>query len=143
VLYLVLPLTSMQRGGEAVQLSRHSETTFAKKTLGALDTRGTNMDHALYSLIEPIVIFGTLLGTAFGVKLLIWGKGPIKQIRRPAETPELTQRVADLEDRLEQSNEVIAHQAELLDEMVERVDFTERMLTRQRNGQPKGLEGPG
>jgi hypothetical protein len=100
------------------------------------------MDPALYELIEPAVIFGTLLGTAFGVKLLIWGRGPIRRVRSAEENPALTQRIAELEDQLEQSNEVIRHQAELMDDVLERVDFTERMLTRQREEQPKGLGGP-
>ena len=101
------------------------------------------MDPALYDLIEPAVIFATLLGTAFGVKMLIWGKGPIRRGRPPEGNSALTQRIAELEDHLEQSNEVIRHQAELLDDVIERVDFTERMLTRHREEQPKGLGGPG
>jgi hypothetical protein len=98
------------------------------------------MDPALYSLIEPAVIFGTLLGTAFGVKMLIWGKGPIKRVRGAGEQPALTARIAELEDRLEQSNDVIAHQAALLDDVVERVDFTERMLTRHKEGERRALD---
>jgi len=100
------------------------------------------MDPALYNLIEPVIIFATLLGTAFGVKLLIWGKGPIKRVRRAEEQPALASRIAELEDRLEQSNEVIAHQAELLDDVIERVDFTERMLTRYKEGERRALESP-
>jgi len=100
------------------------------------------MDPALYDLIEPAVIFATLLGTAFGVKLLVWGKGPIKRVRRDEEQPVLAARIAELEERLEQSNEVIAHQAELLDDVIERVDFTERMLTRQNDGERRALESP-
>ena len=100
------------------------------------------MDPHLYSLIEPAVVFATLLGTAFGVKFLIWGKGPIRRVRGTEATPALEQRVAELEERLEQSNDVIAHQAELLDEVIERVDFAERVLTKQKHETPKGLKSP-
>ena len=100
------------------------------------------MDPALYDLIEPAVIFGTLLGTAFGVKLLIWGKGPIKRVRRAEEQPALASRIAELEDRLDQSNDIIAHQAELLDDVLERMDFTERMLTQHKDGERRALESP-
>jgi hypothetical protein len=100
------------------------------------------MDPALYHLLEPAVVFATLLGTAFGVKLLIWGKGPIKRVRRAEEHPALASRITELEDRLEQSNDVIAHQAEMLDEVLERMDFTERMLTRHKDGERRALENP-
>jgi uncharacterized coiled-coil protein SlyX len=100
------------------------------------------MDPILYDLLEPVVIFATLLGTAFGVKLLIWGKGPIRRIRRSEDDPAPAQRITELEDRVERSNDVIAHQAEQLDELNERLDFTERMLTRQRAEPPKALDGP-
>jgi hypothetical protein len=100
------------------------------------------MDPALYNLLEPAVIFATLLGTLFGVKLIIWGKGPMRRLRRAEADPALMERIAELEERLAQSDEVIAHQAALLDEVIERVDFAERMLTRQRNDRPLGLEGP-
>jgi hypothetical protein len=119
-----------------------AETSSGIATLIDQDTRGTEMDPALYNLIEPAVVFATLLGTAFGVKLLIWGKGPIKRARAAEENPALAQRVAELEDQLEQSNEVIRHQAELMDDVLERVDFAERMLTRHKEEQPKGLGGP-
>jgi len=99
------------------------------------------MDPILVDLLEPAVVFATLLGTAFGVKLLIWGKGPIKKVRQPEVTAELSDRVSELEERLEQSNDVIAHQAELLDEVIERVDFSERLLARYKDEPPKGLAG--
>lgn len=100
------------------------------------------MDPVLLEFIEPAFVFATLLGTAFGVKLLIWGRGPIKRVRRNEATPALEQRMAELEERLEQSNEVIAHQAELLDDVIERVDFAERVLTKQKHETPKGLKSP-
>lgn len=100
------------------------------------------MNPMLFELLEPAVVFATLLGTAFGVKLLIWGKGPIRRVRRGEESAALAERIAELEERLEQSNEMVANQAALLDDVIERVDFAERMLTRQRNEQPKRIEGP-
>ncbi len=100
------------------------------------------MDPQLYDLIEPTVIFATLLGTAFGVKLLIWGKGPIRGLRRPPEQDGLEQRVAELEERCEQWSELAARQADQLEDLHERLEFTERMLTRQRSETPQALRNP-
>lgn len=99
------------------------------------------MDAYMVDLLEPIIVIGSMLGLAFGVKLLVWGKGPLRQIRRGG-SPALEQRVAELEERSEQSSELMAQQAELLEELVERLDFAERMLTRQRADEPKALENP-
>lgn len=100
------------------------------------------MDPALYNLIEPAMVFATLLGTAFGVKLLIWGRGPIKPLRRTGENPALEQRVMELEERLERSDRVIDDQSEQIDDLIERLDFAERLLTRQRAEQPRALNSP-
>jgi hypothetical protein len=100
------------------------------------------MDAYLFELLEPAVVFATMLGAAFGVKLLVWGKGPIRRRRLRPEDPVLEQRIARLEERLEQSSELISHQANQLDDVNERLDFTERMLTRQRAEEPKALEQP-
>ena len=100
------------------------------------------MDPQLFGLLEPAIIFATMLGVAFGVKLLIWGKGPIRRIRRSSGDPALEQRVAELEERSEQWAELMAQQRDLLEELVERQDFTERMLTRQRMEGAKALEKP-
>jgi len=100
------------------------------------------MDPHLYDLLEPAIVFATLLGTAFGVKLLIWGKGPIRRIRHSADHPALEQRVAELESRWEQVSELMLHQTDRLTEAEERLDFAERMLTRQRADEPQGLEPP-
>ena len=97
------------------------------------------MNPDLYHLFEPAVVFATLLGTAFGVKLLIWGKGPIRRIRRTADSPALEQRMADLEDRV---GEYLSHQSDRLAEIEERLDFTERVLTRQREAAPRPLANP-
>lgn len=100
------------------------------------------MDPAFYDLFEPAVVLATLLGVAFGVKLLIWGKGPIKRIRSGGADPALEQRLAQLEERWEQVSELIVDQTNRLDDHDERLDFAERMLTRQRAEEPKALEKP-
>ena len=100
------------------------------------------MDPLFYDLIEPAVIFATLLGTAFGVKLLVWGKGPIKKRRRLEQDDALRRRVAEMEERWEQWSELVAQQADQLADMDERLDFAERMLTRQRAEEQKALESP-
>jgi transposase len=98
------------------------------------------MDPLLIDLLEPAVVFATMLGAAFGVKLLIWGKGPIKRRRLPPEDPALEQRVADLEERLERSSELLSYQANQLDDLNERLEFHERVIARQRAEEPKALD---
>lgn len=100
------------------------------------------MDPFLVELLEPVVAFSVMLGVAFGVKFLIWGKGPIRRVHRPAEHQALEQRVAELEERWEQLSEVIMRQADQIADHDERMDFAERMLTRQRAEEPKALENP-
>jgi hypothetical protein len=100
------------------------------------------MDPALVDLLEPVVAFATILGIAFGVKLLIWGKGPIRQIRRGAASPEQEQRLAELEERMERLAEQMMRQADRLEDHDERLDFTERMLTRHRAEEPRALRDP-
>jgi hypothetical protein len=95
----------------------------------------------IVGLLEPIVVIGSMLGLAFGVKLLVWGKGPLRQIRRGG-SPALEQRVAELEGRSEHSSELLLEQGELLEDLVERLDFAERMLTQQRADEPLALERP-
>ena len=56
------------------------------------------MDLMLFDLLEPVVVFATLLGTAFGVKMLVWGKGPIKRLKRSADDPAIGQRLTRLEE---------------------------------------------
>jgi hypothetical protein len=100
------------------------------------------MDPMLYNLIEPAFIFATLLGTAFGVKLLIWGKGPIRGRVRAEERQALEQRIAELEQRWDECSEVVRQQADQLSDMDERLDFTERMITRQQADAPPALNKP-
>ena len=91
------------------------------------------MDPYLVDLLEPGMILGTLLGTAFGVKILIWGKGPIKRVRGGGtDQSALENHVTDLEDRLERIAEFCASQTARLEDLDERIDFAERLLTRDR-----------
>ncbi len=89
------------------------------------------MGSEIISLLEPVVVIATLFGVACGVKLLVWGRGPIKGNRRSAD-PGLERRVQELEERLAQQAEATVQQGDLLVDMEERLDFAERMLTQQR-----------
>jgi hypothetical protein len=73
------------------------------------------------------------------VKLLVWGKAPIKRLRSGAGDPETDERLAELEQRVEQMSEFMRDQAQALEDYHERLDFAERMLT-QRGEEPKALE---
>jgi hypothetical protein len=88
------------------------------------------------------VVIATLLGTVFGVKLIVWGKGPIRRLRTGTDDPATSERLAELEQRVEQLSEFATDQAQLLEDYHERLDFTERVLTQQRGGEPKALDPP-
>ena len=98
------------------------------------------MDPYMVDLLEPAVVFATLLGTAFGVKLLIWGKGPIRRVRRGPDHPALEQRLSEVEERLEQVSDLLVQQSEQLTETQERLDFTERVLTQRRLEAPRAAD---
>lgn len=100
------------------------------------------MDQAVVDLIEPVVVFATLLGMAFGVKLLVWGKGPIRRVRPHPDTPELDQRLTDIEDRLEQTTSILGQLTDQLADVDERIEFTERMLARRGMDTPPALKPP-
>ncbi len=100
------------------------------------------MDPALIGLLEPVVVFGTLLGLAFGVKFLVWGRGSIRDIRRRGDSSALEQRVLELEERLDQSSHLAEDQAARIDELDERLDFAERLMTRGRVDKPSALPKP-
>ena len=88
------------------------------------------------------VVVVTLLGTAFGVKLLVWGKGPIRRLRGGADDTESGAQIADLEEHIRELSALVREQSDQLEDCHERLDFAERMLTRQRSEEPKGLEPP-
>lgn len=100
------------------------------------------MDPVLIELFEPAIVFATLLGTAFCVKLLVWGKGPIKQIRGQRSPSDLDQRMLDLEERAEHSAYLVETQTAKIEDLEERLDFAERMLTRGSPERPPALESP-
>ena len=94
------------------------------------------MDPRLFGLIEPIVILTFLSGLAFGAKLVVFGKGPIRRIKQSDDVQQLEQPIADLEDLLEQQHlQVLDRHTDL----EERLEFAERMLTQHR---AKELESP-
>ncbi len=82
------------------------------------------------------VVLATLLGTAFGVKFLVWGKRPLRSLRGTADEAATDERLTDLEERVRQLSDVAMEQSRLLEEHHERLDFTERMLTRGRSEEP-------
>jgi hypothetical protein len=102
------------------------------------------VDPQLYTLLEPAVVLFTLLGVAFGVKLLVWGKGPIKQIRRAGVDPAAAERIVELEERLRELSDVVLDQSHRLEDHDERLDFAERLLTKRRDEEvlPPGNAGP-
>ena len=90
-----------------------------------------------------VLVVGTLLGTAFGIKILIWGKGPLRQLRRGGTDTGLEDRVAELEDRVRQMSNALVDQSHRLDDCDERLEFTERVLTRESLDARKELRPPG
>jgi ABC-type phosphate transport system auxiliary subunit len=100
------------------------------------------MDPFMVDLLEPAVVFATLLGTAFGLKLLIWGKGPLRRVRGGPEHQALEQRLTEVEERLEHVSDLLVQQSEQLTETQERLDFAERVLTQRRLEEPNASESP-
>ena len=100
------------------------------------------MDPQLFELVEPVVVFTTMLGVAFGVKLLVWGKGPIRRKHLPPTDPDLAQRVTELEERAADLTVLVDQQATQLEEVHERLDFTERMLARRAGPDRAALDSP-
>ncbi len=87
------------------------------------------------------VVIATLLGTAFGVKLLVWGRDPIRRLRG-ASTITSDDRLAELEERVQQLSDLVSDQAQMLEDYHERLDFAERVLARQRGDGRKAMEPP-
>jgi len=76
------------------------------------------------------VVLATLMGTAFGIKLLVWGKAPLRKLRSSTGDSDMDERLAELEQRLEQMSEFMRDQAQQIEDYHERLDFAERMLTK-------------
>lgn len=88
------------------------------------------------------IVMATLIGTAFGVKILIWGTKPIRRLGRAAGHSPDDERIGDLEDRLGQVAELLVNQRERLDDHDERLDFAERLLARRQIDDPRPIEPP-
>lgn len=88
------------------------------------------------------IVVATIVGTAFGVKLLVWGKGPLKGIRAGRGGPVNDARLIELEDRVEQLSDTVRDQAEVLAEYQARLDFTERLLERHKGDEAASLAPP-
>ena len=87
------------------------------------------MDPVLIGVLEPIIILSFLSTLVYGAKLMIWGKGPIAKLKKPRDSDELEQRIADLEDILEQHHlEMMERQTDL----EERLDFAERIISQNQ-----------
>lgn len=76
------------------------------------------------------VVIATLLGSAFAVKLLVWGSGPIRRIRGSAPA---SAHLAALEAQVQELTDTMREQAGQLDDVQQRLDFAERLLTRGRD----------
>jgi len=88
------------------------------------------------------VVIATLFGTAVGVKLLVWGKRPIRRLRTGTNDQATDERLTELEERVQQLSEVVIDQSKLLEDCDARLDFAERVLTQQRGEEPKALDPP-
>lgn len=88
------------------------------------------------------VVLAALVGTAVGVKLLVWGKGPIRRLRGGSSDSPTEERLAELEDRVRYLAELVKDQSQQLDDYHERLDFTERMLAQRRMDESQALEPP-
>lgn len=88
------------------------------------------------------IVMATLIGTAFGVKVLIWGTKPLRRLGRAADHSADDERIRELEDRLGQVAELLVDQRERLDDHDERLDFAERLLARGQADEPRPIEPP-
>lgn len=84
-----------------------------------------------------VVVMATLMATAFGVKRLFVGKGPIRRLRSSTDNPATSERIAEQEERVEKLSEFVMDQSQLLGDYDERLDFTERLLGQQQEEAPK------
>jgi hypothetical protein len=96
------------------------------------------MDPILIDMLEPVVVFGTLLGIAFGVKFLLFGNDPNRRGRRAPESPELERRVALLEERWEQLSELIMRQTNEIEAHDERLGFAKHTHPRAEESKTLG-----
>jgi hypothetical protein len=88
------------------------------------------------------VVVATLFASAFGVKFLVWGKGPIRRIRGGGEESAVDERLIDLEERVQRLSEIVRDQALALDDYHERLDFAERVISQRGGDEPNALKPP-
>lgn len=102
------------------------------------------MDPQIINLIEGPLIISFLVGITYVVKLMFWGKGPVRRVKGSAEPEALEQRIAELEERWEHHlSQVESLHSGRLEELEERVDFTERLLAQRRQEEPPPALHPG
>ena len=97
------------------------------------------MDPMLIHTLEGPIVLGTLVGLAYVVKIMVWGKGPLRRIKGSAQQQALEERLADVEDRWEQLE---VHHAGQLADLDERLDFAERLLSQQQMHKLRALGEP-
>jgi hypothetical protein len=97
------------------------------------------MDPILLEYLEGPVILMTLVGLTYAVKVMFWGKGPIRRIKGSAQQQALEERLADLEDRWEQLE--VHHEGQVAD-LEERLEFAERLLSQQQSHKLYAPEEP-
>ena len=88
------------------------------------------------------VVIATMLGTVWGVKLLVWGKGPIRRIRGGSDTAASDERLTDVEEQVQQLSELVREQSHMLEDYQERLDFAERVLAQRPADERKAVEPP-
>ena len=92
-------------------------------------------------IFEFMGVMAAIFVTAMGWKALVWGR-PIFRLRTSTDDPATNERLAEVEERVQQLSEVVMDQSQLLEDYHERLDFTERLLTQQQGGEPKALGPP-
>ncbi len=88
------------------------------------------------------VVIATFIGASFGIKFLIWGKGPIKKLRSGSAGGEAEIRISELEEQVRQLSDQVNDQALTLEDYQERLDFAERVIAQGRNGEARGINPP-
>jgi hypothetical protein len=97
------------------------------------------MDPILLDYLEGPVILATLVGLTYVVKVMFWGRGPIRRVKGSVQQQALEERLADVEDRWEQLE---AHHAGQLADLEGRLDFAERLLAQQQTPRLHAPEEP-
>jgi uncharacterized coiled-coil protein SlyX len=88
------------------------------------------------------MVMGTVIGAAFGLKFLIWGKTPLHQLRRDAGDHAAAERLADLEAQIDDLTTLVTDQSRQIEDVQDRLDFTERLLARGPDASPRSTALP-